>query len=375
MLCLRLRLQKKRQFWKSPGRTELWWTNLSNGEMPAEEWIHNLRLDFSTFMMLVDSIKSFVAPNPGAKRQDKISAEKRVAIVLYYLKDLGSLRMVANTFGVSKATVSVSLRTVCGAIVKHLGPKLIKFPSSLDEIKVAVSKFESKFQIPCVIGCIDGTHIPIKMPAENHHDYFCYKMKYSLNCQAICNDKGEFIDVEVKWPGSVHDARIYANSKVNSMFTSKQLPPFFQELVPGFTPVPPLLLGDPAYPLLPNVMKEYPSCSNNKELIFNNALRTARNQIECAFGRLKARWRILNRNIDVDIDFAPTLIYSCFVLHNFCEANSVEVNQDMIQTQMSIERRGQCCEHHDKIDKLYSYSSARGKKVRDTIAEYLHEKQ
>jgi len=37
--------------------------------------------------------------------------------------------------------------------------------------------------------------------------------------------------------------------------------------------------------------------------------RQARIQIECAFGRLKARWRILNRVIDVETNFAPTVIY------------------------------------------------------------------
>ena len=113
---------------------------------------------------------------------------------------------------------------------------------------------------------------------------FCYKMKYSLNCQAICNEKGLFVDVEVRWPGSVHDARIYGNCGINKKFISRETPPVYEELVPGFALVPSLLLGDPAYPLLPNLMKEYPSCKNAKETNFNNTLRSARNQIECAFG-------------------------------------------------------------------------------------------
>ena len=138
-------------------------------------------------------------------------------------------------------------------------------------------------------------------------------MKYSLNCQAVCDEKGTFIDLELKWPGSVHDARVYSNSIVNKRLVSRKIPNVYQELMPGFTPVPAILIGDPAYPLLPNLMKEYSSFLEEKHVTFNNKLRSARNQIECAFGRLKARWRILNRPIDVDLDFAVTMI-SCFIL-------------------------------------------------------------
>ena len=65
-----------------------------------------------------------------------------------------------------------------------------------------------------VIGCLDGTQIPAIQPEAKSHDYFSYKMKDSLNCQAVCDEKGKLIDVEVRWPGSVHDAK----SSINKTF-------------------------------------------------------------------------------------------------------------------------------------------------------------
>ena len=165
-----------------------------------------------------------------------------------------------------------------------LGPELIKFPSTKEEIERITAAFEAKFGFSQVIGCIDGTHIPIKQPNENPHDYFCYKMKYSLNVQAICDEKGLFTDVDVSLPGSLHDARVFAKRGVNKKFQEKLLPGVYRELIPGHFPVPPVLLGDPAYPLLPNLMKEYTHCSSDEEVVFNQMLRSARNQIECSYG-------------------------------------------------------------------------------------------
>ena len=344
-----------------------------NKKVPMEEWCLNLRMSYGVFMELVNHLREFLISQPNAFRQDCVSPEKRVAIALYYLKDQGSLRMTANTFGVAKSTVSASIKIVCSLICDQLGSKFLLFPSTVEEMDLAAEKFKTKFGIPQVIGCIDGTHIAIKKPKENPHDYFCYKMKHSLNCQATCDEKGIFTDVEVRWPGSVHDARVYANSSINKAFISKQLPRNLKEIIPGHALVPPVLLADPAYPLLPNVLKEYASNSNPKEILFNNRLRSARNQIECAFGRLKARWRILNRALDVDVDFAPTLIYACFVLHNYCEMANVEIHHDDVQSFMTIEKQTQCCAHHERIDKLYSYSSAQGRKVRDALKEYVYD--
>ena len=83
-------------------------------------------------------------------------------------------------------------------------------------------------------------------------------------------------------------------------------------------------------------MKEYESCANNEQVIFNNMLRSARNPIECAFGRLKARWSILTRKMDLKIEAIPIVVYACFVLHNFCEKKNSYIDEDLVHHQMNI---------------------------------------
>ena len=94
-----------------------------------------------------------------------------------------------------------------------LGPNYIKLPSNTREMAHLIKGMENKYGFPQAFGCIDGTHIEIMKPTENPHDYFSYKQKYTINPQSVCDWKGVFIDVEVKWPGSVCDGRVFGNSK------------------------------------------------------------------------------------------------------------------------------------------------------------------
>ena len=58
---------------------------------------------------------------------------------------------------------------------KENGPKFIHLPRSQESMQRMVSEFEAKFVMHQAFGCVDGTHIPIKCPAENSQDFFCYK--------------------------------------------------------------------------------------------------------------------------------------------------------------------------------------------------------
>ena len=68
----------------------------------------------AVFLSLADELRYFLEPRDDCRRAgDVLTVEKQLAMILYYLKDQGSLQMTANTFGVAVCTSSVVLRKVC----------------------------------------------------------------------------------------------------------------------------------------------------------------------------------------------------------------------------------------------------------------------
>ena len=95
--------------------------------------------------------------------------------------------MTANAFGVAICTASTVVIEVSTVISKVLRPKYLYLPADIDEMRLKVSEFESKFGMVQAFGCVDGTHIPLLRPVKDPQDYFCYKGFYSLNVQAVCD--------------------------------------------------------------------------------------------------------------------------------------------------------------------------------------------
>ncbi|XP_039626032.1 putative nuclease HARBI1 [Polypterus senegalus] len=154
---------------------------------------------------------------------------------------------------------------------------------------------------PNVIGCIDGTHIPIKAPSMNEGDYVNRKSIHSINVQVICEATHIITNVEAKWPGSVHDARIFRELSLCQTFQQGQYNGY--------------LLGDRGYPCLPCLMTPYPEADPGPQTRFNLAHSRTRAKVEMTIGILKSRFQCL-RGLRVSPERACDIIVACVVLHN-----------------------------------------------------------
>ena len=72
--------------------------------------------------------------------------------------------------------------------------------------------------------------------------------------------------------------------------------------------------------------------------------------------------------MDIPVENLPNIIYTCFVLHNFCEEVKGEVDANFVEKIVQEERRAKL-----RVDKLNWYTSLAGRKVREAIISYFKE--
>lgn len=261
-----------------------------------------------------------------------IPTEQRLAITLWSLATPAEYRTIAHLFGVGRSTVCMIVQETCTCIVEVLQRQYINFPSG-QSLQDVVTGFETKWGMIQCAGSIDGCHIPILPPALNHTDYYNRKGWYSIVLQAIVDHEYLFRDIYIGWPGSVHDARIFANSTVFKEACNGSILQGDAVSISG-RDIPIFLVGDSAYPLMTWLMKPFAHNTQltSSEKIFNYKLSRARIVVENAFGRLKARWRRLLKRNDMNLSNIPTVVAACCILHNVCEVHGERFNDQWLES-------------------------------------------
>lgn len=311
-------------------RSDNWWNYIVMRTFRPHDWLENFRMSSETFTYLCDQLRPKVMCRNTRFRQ-AVSVEQRVAIAIWCLATPSEYRTIGHLFGVARCTVCIIVKEVCQAIVEVLLPKYICFPIA-EQVQKTIDGFGQIWGVPQCVGVIDGSHIPILSPVDCHTDYYNHKGWYSIILQGIVDHKYCFAHINVGWPGSVHDARVYINSSVYKKAIDGTLFPESTTNIGGHD-VPLYLIGDSAYPLQSWLMKPF---SENSQLTvqqknYNYRKSRARIIVENAYGRLKARWRRLMKKNEMHVSNVPTVISACCVLHNVCEIHGEEFKSTWLE--------------------------------------------
>ncbi|KAI4896465.1 hypothetical protein NFI96_009634, partial [Prochilodus magdalenae] len=234
--------------------------------------------------------------------------------------------VLGDGLGLSKASISRAVTAVTQVLLQL--DKRITFPKTPEDIARVNQGFHAIADIPQVIGVIDGTLVPIARPSNNEAVYLCRKGYQALNIQVVCDYQGLFTDIVAKWPGSTHDAFMWANSALCRVAEGG-----------GFEGC--WLLGDSGYPLRPCLLTPIQQPNTEAEERYNSAHTRTRAVVERAIGLWKQRFRCLSKSAG-GLQLNPTkscaVVVVTALLHNTAlranvqlpddEENSVEDTED-----------------------------------------------
>ena len=128
----------------------------------------------------------------------------------------------------------------------------------------------------------------------------------------------KFINIDVGGYGKQSDGGTFRSSALFLYLSDGRLDIPNETALPNSEiTVPYVLIGDEAYPLLRNLLKPYSARELNADKeYFNARLSRARRTVECAFGIIFSKWRILSKAIETSVHVADDIVKAICVLHN-----------------------------------------------------------
>ena len=300
-----------------------------------------LRMRRVTFDKLVHDLRPFIQGQSTHWRQP-IAVEKKVVVALYKLMHGASIPLVADKAALGKSTVHGILREVCSAISLHFG-HLIAWPVGRRLARVTAA-FQAKQGMPNCIGAIDGMHVYIAAPPNSivAADHRNRNKSFSILLQAVMDSKCYFTSVNTGPPGSLHDNAHFKSTELYRKVELGVMGGFHDDPMtwPSALPFPPYIVADRGYPLLSWCITPYKIGPTgmpitNEETWFNRKHSSTRMSVERGFGILKARFKEIGGKSSLKLEFMPTVVHTCCVLHNILLA-SKDRTLDQILAECSL---------------------------------------
>lgn len=277
-----------------------------------------------------------------------------------------SFSSLGYSFRIGRSTISVIVKETVTALWEELQPIHMPQPTK-NSTEQTAEQFWRLWNFPNCAGAIDGKHIRIRCPAHSGSMFYNYKKYFSLVLQGVADANCKFITIEVGGYGKQSDGGTFSSSQLYQQLKNRQFLPADTQLPDSDVLVPYVLVGDEAYPLLDTLLRPYArrDCTTENEY-FNSRLSRARKCIECAFGIITAKWRLLWKPIETDPSFGDLLVKAICVLHNTIidlegNANAMQEANNLNNNRSTSEREG----------RFNAINMTRGRVVRDAFRDFV----
>lgn len=225
-------------------------------------------------------------------------------------------------FRTGATTIGGIIHETCQVIWAKLSPIHMQKPTA-ERWKEIANTFETLWNYPNCLGAVDVKLVRIQSPKHSGSAYFNYKHFHSIALQAVVDAEAKFLFVDVGDYGRNNDSSVFKESNFGKLFLRKKLgiPKSRQFKVRngGETQkkFPFVFIGDEAYPLSLNFMRPFPKRRlNMMKRIYNYRHSRARRIVECAFGMLVKKFRVLEHSMLLDPEKATNVTLACCILHN-----------------------------------------------------------
>ncbi|XP_050710739.1 uncharacterized protein LOC126995293 [Eriocheir sinensis] len=267
--------------------------------LSEEDFIDRYHLSPACTLQLLENVQPKL-PRARDGRGCSVPGHLQLLVALRFFASGNFQLTMADCLEMSAFSVCKFVHRIA-VILARMSPNYIKFPEPANTRQVA-EDFHAVAGMPGVIGCIDGTLIPIVSPGGNTAEIYRYRKGYlALIVMAVCDAKMRFTNVVSSWPGSVHDSRIFYNSR------------FCQKLEgEGYSGY---LLGDSGYACKFYLLTLALDPQTEQENRYNASHIRTRDTIEKCFGVLKRRFAVL-RHLRTTLETSKKIIIAVAVLHN-----------------------------------------------------------
>ena len=157
---------------------------------------------------------------------------------------------------------------------------------------------------------------------------------------AVVDANLSFICIDVRAYGRESDSTVFKQCTFGKKLYAQQLNIPKPTCLPNTesSPLPYVFLADEAFGLHSNLWRPYPGRGlNDKRRVFNYRLSRTRRTVECAFGVLSNKWRVLHTPLSVEPDFADEIIKACCILHNYIHQRDGASYEDNMESNLLVD--------------------------------------